>query len=129
MCFLGHQCLYKDNPDELCLNGKTAAFNYESTMDRCRVIESQGFEVRQWWECEVEAMLKSDPEMRAFFAEIEDNSTLINLRDTFHGGRVGPMSLKCDLTEIPGALDLYTIRYFDIVSLYPSANFNCEVKF
>ena len=98
-------------------------------MERCRLIETQGFEVRQWWECEVEAMLKSDPKMRSFYDEIEDNSTIINLRGTFHGGRVGPMALKCDLSEIPGAQDLYTIRFFDIVSLYPSANFNCEVVF
>lgn len=111
----------------MCLNGKTASYNYEATMERCRLIEANGLEVRKWWECEVEAMLKDNPEMRKFFASIEDNSKFLRVKESFHGGRVGPLSLKCDLTEIPGALDFYTIRYFDVVSLYPYTNFSCEV--
>ena len=118
--------MYK-NPDEFCLNGKTAGFNYESTIERCNAIENKGFEVRMFWECEVELMLKNDAEMKSFFSSIQDNSTIIDLRETFSGGRVGPSTLKCDLSEIPGALDYYTIRCFDIVSLYPSTNYNCEV--
>ena len=118
--------MYK-NPEEICLNGKTASYNYEMTMEKCRLLEANGFEVRKWWECEVEALLKENSEMQSFFATIEDNSTFLRLREAFYGGRVGPSSLKCDLSEIDGALNLYEIRYFDIVSLYPYTNFNCEV--
>ena len=118
--------MYK-NPEEICLNGKTASYNYEMTMEKCRLLEANGFKVRKWWECEVEALLKENSEMQSFFATIEDNSTFLRLREAFYGGRVGPSSLKCDLSEIDGALNLYEIRYFDIVSLYPYTNFNCEV--
>ena len=118
--------MYK-NSEEICLNGKTASYNYEMTMEKCRLLEANGFEVRKWWECEVEALLKENSEMQSFFATIEDNSTFLRLREAFYGGRVGPSSLKCDLSEIDGALNLYEIRYFDIVSLYPYTNFNCEV--
>ena len=118
--------MYK-NPEELCLNSKTAGYNYESTMERCRQIENKGIEVRMFWECEVELLLKNDREMKLFYAQIQDNSTVIDLRETFSGGRVGPFTLKCDLSEIPGALDYYTIRCFDIVSLYPATNYECEV--
>lgn len=58
----------------------------------------------------------------------DDTSVVIKLRDAFTGGRVGPFSLKCDLDEVPGASEHFAIKFFDIVSLYPFTNFNCEVN-
>jgi len=110
-------------PHELCPNGITAEHNYELTMERCRQIEEQGFEVRKFWECEVEAMMCGNREMKEFMDSIPDTSTIISPREAFMGGRVAPLSLKCDLTEIPGALDHFQLNYYDIVSLYPSVNF------
>ena len=96
------------------MNGKTAGYNYESTMERCRQIENKGIEVRMFWECEVELLLKNDREMKLFYAQIQDNSTVIDLRETFSGGRVGPFTLKCDLSEI---LVLWTITLFVVLTL------------
>ena len=126
LLLIGHDCLFK-NRTEMCRNGKTAEFNYENALQQSYLIELQGFEVRNFWECEVEAMLQKDKEMRNFYSTIENTSVVLNLRDAFSGGRVGPFSLKCDLTETPGALEKYHIKYFDIVSLYPFTNYNCEV--
>ena len=124
-CWHGHDCLYE--PNELCKNGKTAEWNNEWTEERCRLISAQGLEVRKFWECEVEGMLKENDEMRKFYSSLDDTSVVIKLRDAFTGGRVGPFSLKCDLDEVPGASDHFAIKFFDIVSLYPFTNFNCEV--
>lgn len=125
---LGHDCLYK-NGEEICLNGKTAEANYEWTVERCRLIEQLGFEVRMFWECHVDEMLRTDAEMRLYFDLIPETSCIIDLRDAFMGGRVGPFSLKCDLTEHEGALERFNIYHYDIVSLYPYTNMNCEVIF
>ena len=70
-------------------------------MERCRLIEANGLEVRKCWEYEVEAMLKDNPEMRKFLTSIEDNSKFLRVKESFHCGRFNPLSLKCDLTEIP----------------------------
>lgn len=120
--------MYK-NEDEICLNGKTARLNYEWTIKRCKLIEEQGYEVRMFWECEIDAMIRSDIEMRKEFDSMLDTSLIINLRDAFMGGRVGPFALKCDLNEYPEALNHFSIYHYDIVSLYPYTNMNCEVSF
>ena len=91
------------------------------------MIEQQGFEVRKYWECEIDEQLKNDREMKLFFDLLPGTSCVIDLREAFMGGRVGPFSLKCDLTEYPGALEKYNIYHYDIVSLYPYTNMNCEV--
>ena len=111
------------------MNGKTAESNYDWTMERCRIIEQLGYEVRMYWECEVDEQLKKNEEMRYYFDRIPETSCIIDLRDAFMGGRVGPFTLKCDLTEIEGALDCFNIYHYDIVSLYPYTNMNCEVLF
>ena len=124
---IGHDCLYKDR-EEICLNGKTAGLNYDWTMERCELIEQQGFEVRKYWECEIDEQLRNDREMKLYFDLLPGTSCVIDLREAFMGGRVGPFSLKCDLTEYPGALEKYNIYHYDIVSLYPYTNMNCEVS-
>jgi len=93
-------------------------------MERCQLIEQQGFEVRKFWECEVESMIQKNREMKEIMESIPDTSPYISPRDAFFGGRVAPLSLKCDLTEIPGAAEHFSIYYYDIVSLYPSVNFH-----
>ena len=111
------------------MNGKTAEANFEWTMERCRLIENLGAEVRTFWECQIDDMLRSNKEMKHEFDLIPDTSNIIDLREAFMGGRVGPFALKCDLTEHPEALDQYSIYHYDIVSLYPYTNMNCEVYF
>ena len=98
-------------------------------MERCRLIENLGAEVRTFWECQIDDMLRSNKEMKHEFDLIPDTSNIIDLREAFMGGRVGPFALKCDLTEHPEALDQYSIYHYDIVSLYPYTNMNCEVYF
>lgn len=53
------------------LKWKTAEFNYENTQRRSHLIEQQGLEVRNFWECEVEPMLQKDEEMRNFYSQLQ----------------------------------------------------------
>ena len=61
---------------------------------------------------------------KGFYVTVQDTSPVIRLRDAFLGGRVQPFTLKCDLIDYDqrtgetDAQDFFTIRYYDIVSLY-----------
>ena len=85
--------------------------------------------MRTFWECHIDELLRTNQEMKNEFDLIPETSCIIDLRDAFMGGRVGPFSLKCDLTQIYGAMEDYNIFHYDIVSLYPYTNMNCEVIF
>nr|CAD2182349.1 unnamed protein product [Meloidogyne enterolobii] len=58
--------------------------------------------------------------MSLFFDELPDIGPLFP-RDAFHGGRTGPLSLKCHLED--SAENEYEISCYDVVSLYPAVNF------
>nr|CAD2191442.1 unnamed protein product [Meloidogyne enterolobii] len=114
----GHDCLYQ--PHEICLNGKTALYNNDKLNERIQLLKEIGIWTIIIWECEVLEELEEDDEMTLFFDTLPDIGPLFP-RDAFHGGRTGPLSLKCDLE---GSLEKdYEISCFDVVSLYPAVNF------
>ena len=94
-------------------------------MDRrtCRWVEAQGFVVKQFWECEVEQMLSENPEMRAFYVTVQDTPRH-SIAWRISGRSLSTFTLKCDLIDYDqrtgetDAQDFFTIRYYDIVSLY-----------
>uniref|UniRef100_A0A914M031 DNA-directed DNA polymerase n=1 Tax=Meloidogyne incognita TaxID=6306 RepID=A0A914M031_MELIC len=112
----GHECLYRQH--ELCLNGKTALYNKDKLEERINLLKEEGICTYTFWECEANKALEDDPRMALFFAQLSDSGPLFP-RDSFHGGRTGPLSLKCNLEDI----DEYEISCFDVVSLYPAVNF------
>nr|CAD2207804.1 unnamed protein product [Meloidogyne enterolobii] len=114
----GHECLYR--PHEVCLNGKTALYNKDKLYERVRLLNEEGIWTTAVWECEVREELAGDPEMSLFFDTLPDIGPLYP-RDAFHGGRTGPLALKCDLEE--SSENEYEISCFDVVSLYPAVNF------
>nr|CAD2176394.1 unnamed protein product [Meloidogyne enterolobii] len=114
----GHECLYR--PHEICLNGKTSLYNKDKLDERIRLLKEAGIWTIPVWECEVMKDLEECPEMSQFFDKLPDIGPLYP-RDAFHGGRTGPLSLKCDLE---GTFEKdYEISCFDVVSLYPAVNF------
>jgi hypothetical protein len=128
--------LYK--PHEVCLNGKTALMNWDELAERKRQLQQLGFRVLYFWECKVLERLKMDLEMAEFFDEQEEQVGPLFPRDAFQvgsnfrmwntptqtkGGRTGPCALKMDLEEA-GVTEDYEISAYDVVSLYPSVNFN-----
>uniref|UniRef100_A0A1I8B827 DNA-directed DNA polymerase n=1 Tax=Meloidogyne hapla TaxID=6305 RepID=A0A1I8B827_MELHA len=114
----GHKCLYR--PHEICLNGKTAMYNRDKLIERLRLLKAEGIIPIFVWECDVNKTLEEDSEMSLFFNALPDIGPLFP-RDAFHGGRTGPLALKCDLEGV--AEQTYEISCFDVVSLYPAVNF------
>lgn len=118
----GHHCLFED--DEMCPNGKTALANREEyDARRKKIEETMDFELV--WECEIDEQLRRDEEMRKFFEKCHETGPL-NPKDAYFGGRTGPLSLKCDLTDGAFDVDDYEISNLDIISLYPEQNFWTE---
>uniref|UniRef100_A0A914P579 DNA-directed DNA polymerase n=1 Tax=Meloidogyne incognita TaxID=6306 RepID=A0A914P579_MELIC len=117
----GHDCLYR--PHEICLNGKTALYNQDKLNERIKLLEEQDIKTKIIWECNVYKKLEIDPEMKLFFDALPDIGPLFP-RDSFHGGRTGPLALKCNLE---GNLEeTFEISCYDVVSLYPAVNFYAD---
>ena len=95
--------------------GKTAGFLQKKTKDRHAYLE-QYLDVDEYYTCEIDEMVKADPDMKKFFDDYEDVGP-INFRDCYFGGRTGPMKLFHEAK--PG----YKISYKDFTSLYPYTNF------
>ena len=87
---------------------------YNKTMEQVNLLEHNGFEVNQMWECEWNK-IKNNLDNKS---EIEENAKHqnINIRDSLFGGRTEGFKSyhKCNKDE--------KIFYYDIVSLYPSVN-------
>ena len=96
--------------------GRTAAKQREKDRQRLDVIREEVSEVRIYWECEINAMLQEDIEMRQRFKEYLDEGPL-NIRSCFMGGRTGPTKLFHKAQ--PGE----KISYLDVTSLYPFINY------
>ena len=72
--FLG--CYYHSHPDctnanDTAPNGKLNAINYSDTMKRLEYIRKQGYQVETFWECQIDAEIKSNTKMREFFQNFE----------------------------------------------------------
>ena len=87
---------------------------YNKTMEQVNLLEHNGYEVNQMWECEWNK-IKNNLDNKS---EIEENARQqnINIRDALFGGRTEGFKSyhKCNKKE--------KIFYFDIVSLYPTVN-------
>uniref|UniRef100_A0A183CH55 DNA-directed DNA polymerase n=1 Tax=Globodera pallida TaxID=36090 RepID=A0A183CH55_GLOPA len=87
----------------------------EMKMARLRDI-CKNFTVEEVWECDVKAELKRNMEMKKFFDSVLDGP--INPRDAYSGGRTMPFCLYAVASES------VEISMFDIISLYPSVNYD-----
>uniref|UniRef100_A0A183C8S4 DNA-directed DNA polymerase n=1 Tax=Globodera pallida TaxID=36090 RepID=A0A183C8S4_GLOPA len=76
---------------------------------------SQVRQVIVFWECEIGEMKRHDPNMQRAFNKYLDKGP-INLKDCYHGGRVGPHLLHY---QVP---DGWRMKYYDVRSLYPYTN-------
>ncbi|KAL3104543.1 hypothetical protein niasHT_024921 [Heterodera trifolii] len=79
--------------------------------------DEQGLDVEEIWECQIREQLKRDDEMRDFFDDLGTDRGPIDPRQTFYGGRTGPLQLIAEPKEDE------KISVFDIVSLYPWVNY------
>ncbi|KAL3100286.1 hypothetical protein niasHT_020888 [Heterodera trifolii] len=118
-----HGCNRCFNPDEQLVDGKTCSELYETTQDRLRQLrepDSDGncLEVEEVWECDINAMLKKNDEMRTFFGDLANERGPLDPRLAYCGGRTGPLRLFAEPAEDE------KISVFDIVSLYPWVNYD-----
>jgi hypothetical protein len=107
----------------MCPNGKTALRNRLDHEERMKAI-GRSMDTETVWECEINAELRTNEEMRKFFKNLQDTGPILP-RDAYFGGRTGPLSLKCDLEE-EGTTETREILNLDIVSLYPFINYTAE---
>ena len=89
---------------------------YQKTQERKKIIEQNGFEVEEMWECDwnkIKNELK--PEIKEEL-EQEAKDQCITIRDALFGGRTEAFKTyhKCNEDE--------KIFYYDVVSLYPTVN-------
>ena len=87
---------------------------YNKTIEQVNILENDGINVIQIWECEWNKQKQQLPNKK----ELEDiaRHENINIRNAFFGGRTEGFKQyhKCSDTE--------KIFYYDIVSLYPTVN-------
>ncbi|XP_032241520.2 uncharacterized protein LOC116620088 [Nematostella vectensis] len=120
-CFY-HGCSTCYKPDTL---NPVTGTTMRELRDHTRAIELRvralGYRYEEVWECEFDARLESEPQLRALVGDVE-NAKPLNPRDAFFGGRTNAINLhyKADL-EVQEQ-----IRYYDFTSLYPWVNARCE---
>ena len=121
-CFF-HGCIkcFRINRAAKLSSGRSMEEKWEETLATSAQIEKNGYELVQIWECEFDAEVRENEELRTFLDE-ECNSILrikpLNPRDAFFGGRTG------NNIKIYDCKDSERIRYVDVCSLYPFVNKN-----
>ncbi|KAL3081394.1 hypothetical protein niasHT_039359 [Heterodera trifolii] len=121
-----HGCESCFKPDDELVDGKTCRELNDATKlrllklqepvpaeDACGEADEEGLDVEEIWECQIREQLKRDDEMRDFFDDLGTDRGPIDPRQTFYGGRTGPLQLIAEPKEDE------KISVFDIVSLYP----------
>lgn len=103
-----HGCPNCLERNTICINGKTAATNYASTMEREQLLRRE-FDLESIWVCGIRNRLKADASMRKFFELCHDTGP-IDVREAFYGGRTGPLALHEEAT--PGKLCIRLIQSF-----------------
>ena len=115
-CFY-HACKkHFPDDDQIVLGGRTAS----KIRERCKKREDEirelgrvgGFELKIVWECEINAELKHNEEMRKFFDACFSGGA-IKLRDGLSGGRTEVFQMMASADEY------YDLGFVDVVSLYP----------
>ena len=99
------------NPD------RTFAELREATTTKEEKIVAAGYSLVVMWECEWERMVKTDPQLQTFLADLQ-LVTPLEPRDAFFGGRTNAATLHAEVDEAKGE----EIRYVDVTSLYPTVN-------
>ncbi|KAL3113861.1 hypothetical protein niasHT_017457 [Heterodera trifolii] len=125
-----HGCESCFKPDDELVDGKTCRELNDATKLRLLKLQEpvptedayggedeQGLDVEEIWECQIREQLKRDDEMRDFFDDLGTDRGPIDPRQTFYGGRTGPLQLIAEPKEDE------KISVFDIVSLYPWVNY------
>ena len=113
-----HGCplCFKFARDEPIFEDSTTTFNlrYEATKAKISKLQSFGYTVNEMWECEFRKQLKGNPEMEIYTKSHPlFNSTTLNPRDAFYGGRTG------NIWEFYETKEGEKIKYVDVCSLYP----------
>lgn len=86
----------------------------DSDILRFQRITDAGYKLIKIWECEFDAELKSNDEMKKFVEGLNHlNQSKLEIRDAYFGGRTNAVKLyhNCEDDE--------KIRYIDVCSLYP----------
>ncbi|KAL3114744.1 hypothetical protein niasHT_014558 [Heterodera trifolii] len=120
-----HGCERCFAPEDLLVDGKSCRELNVATYDRLLQIrepddDGQCIEVEEVWECEINAQLTKNAEMKTFFDDLGNERGPIDPRAAYCGGRTGPLRLFAE----PEADE--KISVFDIVSLYPWVNYTTE---
>lgn len=112
---LFHGCPHGCYPDDImCPNGRTSDENLQRTRQRQVAIERIGnVEYGSIHSCQVQKELKVNAQMKEFFEQQCWDSSPLDPRDGFFGGRVHPTRMYSK--PEPGE----EIKHFDVVSLYP----------
>lgn len=92
---------------------------YERTRDKINNLTASGYNVVEMWECEWNHIKQNNEEVKNFVNCLEI-VTPLNPREAFFGGRTNAIKLyhKVEGNE--------KIHCYDMTSLYPSANVNCN---
>ena len=112
-----HSCLkcfpYDRKTMKNPINGKTLEKAYQETVTRNARLSELGYILISIWACEFEILVDSDPPGLAAIIEQYDHLGRLDIRQSFHGGRVNAIKLhhKARTGE--------RISYFDVTSLYP----------
>ncbi|XP_028393192.1 uncharacterized protein LOC114517603 [Dendronephthya gigantea] len=99
------------------VNGRTMHELHQATSEKITYLKSQGLNVVEVWECEINRQLESNPEMKVYFNNYDVVDPL-EPREAFYGGRTNAAKL---FHECQGA---EKINYIDFTSLYPFCNKN-----
>lgn len=115
-----HGCAWHGCPlgcfpnDVLCPNRRTSSENLQKTQMRQKYIEKKrNVAYFSLQECQLRDEIKRNERMREFFEKKCWDSSPIDPRDGFSGGRVHPTRMY----HAPTADE--TIKYYDVCSLYP----------
>ena len=95
-----HGCpkCYRDGELKIGRNYETVDEKYQKTLDKEDTLKRHGYNVVTMWECDLNQMLATDPEMKKFF-DTHEIATPIDPRDAFYGGRTGPTTLYKKIEE------------------------------
>ena len=108
-CFSNQTQMSNVNPD------RSFAELREATKIKEEKIIAAGYSLRVTWECEWDHLVKTDPQLQNFLADLQ-LVTPLEPRDAFFGGRTNAATLHLDETKGE------EIHYVDVTSLYPTVN-------
>ncbi|XP_053388330.1 uncharacterized protein LOC123549617, partial [Mercenaria mercenaria] len=97
------------------VNGLSMAELYNTTIEKQKYLETEGYIYECIWECKFKTLLKENPSTREYIDSLEYVLPL-EPRDAFHGGRKEAFKMYAESTEEN------CIKYFDVTSLYPYIN-------